>query len=66
MERKFHNLIRDDKLNKFKEIGFTTSWNIKDEKRDYNALEDPHADRYFRYQSVKIHMKELRRSLNRA
>ena len=52
-------------MNKLKEIGFTNSWNITDQKKNYDALEDPHANRYFRYQSVKIHIKQLKKSLER-
>ena len=57
------HISRYHKLNRLKQLGFTTSWNINDQKQDYDALEDPHACRYFAYKSVKNQLKTLKKSV---
>ena len=59
--RKNHEII----LNQLREESFNLRYSIKDQKRDYSALTDPHASYYFASPSVKDHLKRYRKAIRK-
>ena len=49
------------KQQKDQERSFVERWSPHEAKRDYDALEDPHAKSYFYNKSMSQHLKGLRR-----
>ena len=58
MKRSSKKLNKDKKE---KEKNFMEHWNPYEGKRDYDALEDPHAKYYFYNRSISQHLKSLKK-----
>ena len=55
------NLKKEHKRKKSGEEGFVQNWSPYDKKREYDALEDPHAKYYFYNKCVNQHLKGLKK-----
>lgn len=53
MRKKLRLLLRKQ------EESFIQSWSVGEKKKDYNALQDPHASFYFHNRSVNEHLRTL-------